>query len=248
MAKRGAYVSRISQPIKESGMKYLQNVRVWLAVLTVAILSMVLAPFVVAQNTPGGELLEPGTNETPSYSQEPRMPAPTEMTEDRNAMMERSRAAMRSALLPMVVGIGAGDMGAAALHELAASGHFERRDARSTARLAKESVALASERAGRVHEMPGLSADSQAAARSAKESLSEAQNTIDRIDRAVGDSAGTLPEKEAVSVRSEALKLHAALSNASMAIDKIAGEYQISTKLNFMNGAGSVVGRDLGRY
>lgn len=134
-------------------------------------------------------------------------------------------------VLPIVAGIKSAEMSAAALHELATTEPFERKDARKTAELAEQAVKIAHERADDLRGIKGLSAEARSQAETATKRLKEARSSVERIQRQVGVLEEPFRRNEAENVRNESMKLHTELAAAEKAIQSVADSYHISTSL-----------------
>lgn len=160
-----------------------------------------------------------------------KAPPPPAAEAKQEAAEAKKQIEVKGYVLPIVAGIKSAEMSAAALHQLASSEPFERRDARKTAELAEQAVRIAHERADDLREMKGLSAEARSQAETATKKLKEARSSVERIQRQVGVLEEPFRRNEAENVRNESVRLHAELSAAEKAIQSVADSYHISTKL-----------------
>jgi hypothetical protein len=143
----------------------------------------------------------------------------------------KRHAEVKGYVLPTVVGIESAEMSAAALHELATTEPFERRDARKLTDLAGPAIRVAHDSAEGVAKMNGLSGEARSEAEAATKRLKDARASLERIEKSVKGAEGRMEREEAMKVRDDARRLNSELNSAEKSIERIAGTYNISTKL-----------------
>ena len=137
---------------------------------------------------------------------------------------------VKGLVLPAFAGIQSAEVSVAAVHELANDAKLQRKDLRKAAELAEQGVRVAQKSADDLKGIKGLSGEAKNEAQAAAAKLKEARTSVEHIQRQVG-LTGAFRKDEADTVRQESMKLHAALGEAQQSLQKVAGRFQVSTRL-----------------
>jgi hypothetical protein len=195
---------------------------VWTGVV-VAGIAIAVPSIVVAQETDASEKpSQPNQQYQPMDPTEPAKPtAPAEAT-------QQTEAEMRGHLIPIVAGVQSTQVAVAGLKELMKSEPFMRKDARETLEIGEKAIGISHGRAQQFAKRGP--AASRADAEQLASALKAAKSQVDKVKRQVGVE-GALRRDELEKLRTELPLLETALSDAHMALDKVAKSYNVATRL-----------------
>jgi len=142
-------------------------------------------------------------------------------------------AEVKGHVVPILAGIDAAQLSAAALFQLATPAPTDNKHVRRTAELAEQAVKLAHEEAEELGELDGLYADARTQAKAVAKKLEQAKASVDRIQRQVGVIEGAFRRDDARMIQDDAKRLKMQLSDAKHAARELAGRYNVMTRVDF---------------
>lgn len=199
----------------------------------------------LALTTPGVALADdPKTTDTTQTEDKDKPTRTTMSTEDttddtaddvtdKTDKTDKEMVRVRAHIVPTVAGIEAADKAVAALYELAGDEQLRPEDARRTIALAKQALAMSTDRLSDLEDMSGLSSDAKSEAESAATKLKDARTTISRLERQIGKRNATISRNTTEQIRSHAKDLHDDLSEAESSVENVAKAYDVPTDLEF---------------
>lgn len=163
-------------------------------------------------------------------SQQPSQPAqPSQRQQGQAEAMHDIE--VKGYILPAMVGIEAASVSVAVVYEMANAKPFDRVQAKNTADIAKEGIALARQRAKDLKSMKGLQSGLKPDVESAEKKLKDADKGLKDVEKEIGKMSASPNEKQSNELRSKSEKVHNQLGEARASLDKVAASYGIPTRL-----------------
>lgn len=167
-----------------------------------------------------------------AQAQQQPSPQPSQPSQQQQQQAEAMQdTEVKGYVLPAMVGIEAARVSTAVVYEMAAAKPFDRVQAKNTADIAKEGIALARDRAKELKSMKGLQSGLKSDVESAEKKLKDADKSLKDVEKSIGKMSASPQQKQSDELRSKTEKLHNQLDEARASIDKVASSYGIPTRL-----------------
>lgn len=188
----------------------------------------VAAPSVVLADDPKSD--DPLTQEERQMKEDKETTSDIDKPTD-TEVSSKETVKLRAHVVPAVAGIEAADKAIGALYELTSEDTINVRDVRDTVSLARQGISLAMDRAESLNAMTTLSEDADSEADRASTKLKEARTTLIRVEKQL--KKGKLSANQVEQIHAAARDMHADLSDASNAVEKVAKAYDVPTDFEF---------------